>query len=141
MAAFFGETQAAYVCSTETCGTVEDGVEDGLQVVRRVRSGAQHFRDGRLLLDEISQSLLCALELVDIQIHTDPLHYRSIARPERFGATEEPGIASLSARNPKTPLTTLTRAQSGRPIFLCFCAVVRMHKGKMGVPLCANVDA
>jgi hypothetical protein len=57
-AAFFGETQAAYVCSTETCGAVEDGVEDGLQVVRRARNGAQHFRDGRLLLDEFAHPIL-----------------------------------------------------------------------------------
>src|ERR1700746_2300804 len=58
MAAFFGETQAAYVCLTETCGAVEDGVEDGLQVVRRARNGAQHFRDGRLLLDEFGHPIL-----------------------------------------------------------------------------------
>src|SRR6266478_5641057 len=56
--AFFEETQAAYVCSTETCGAVEDGVEDGLQVVRRARNGAQHFRDGRLLLDEFGHPIL-----------------------------------------------------------------------------------
>src|SRR6201981_273696 len=58
MAAFFGETQAAYVCSTETCSAVEDGVEAGLQVVRRVRNGAQHFRDGRLLLEEFGHPIL-----------------------------------------------------------------------------------
>src|SRR5258705_6214399 len=87
------------------------------------------------------QGLLGALALFNIQIHSDPLQYGSIARPERFGATEEPAIASLSVTNSKTPLTALTRAQTGRPISLCFCAVVRMHEGKMGVPLCANVDA
>src|SRR6185503_12244889 len=57
-AAFIGETQAAFVCSTETCGAVEDGVEDRLQVVRRARNGAQHFRDGRLLLDEFGHPIL-----------------------------------------------------------------------------------
>src|ERR1700688_640410 len=57
-AAFFEKTQAAHVCSTETCGAVEDGVEDGLQVVWRARNGAQHFRDGRLLLDEFGQPIL-----------------------------------------------------------------------------------
>src|ERR1700688_420188 len=56
-AAFFEETQAAHVCSTETCGAVEDGVEDGLQVVRRARNGAQHSRDGRLLLDEFGHPI------------------------------------------------------------------------------------
>src|SRR5258706_6337683 len=49
---------SGYLCSTETCGAVEDGVEDGLQVVRRARNGAQHFRDGRLLLDEFGHPIL-----------------------------------------------------------------------------------
>src|SRR4029077_1342300 len=48
---------AAYVCSTETCGAVEDGVEDGLQA-RRARNGAQQFREGRLLLDEFGHPIL-----------------------------------------------------------------------------------
>jgi hypothetical protein len=47
-----------YACSTEACGAVEDGVEDGLQVVRRARNGAQHFRDGRLLLNEFGHPIL-----------------------------------------------------------------------------------
>jgi hypothetical protein len=37
---------------------VEDGVEDGLQVVRRARNAAQHFQDGRLLLDEFGHPIL-----------------------------------------------------------------------------------
>src|SRR3984885_3938564 len=76
MAAFFGETQAAYVCSTETCGAVEDGVEDGLQVVRPVRNCAQHFRDGRLLLDEIGHPILrlrSGLFSVDTLVHAEQL--------------------------------------------------------------------
>ena len=42
------------------------------------------------------QGLLGALELFNIQIHSDPLQYGSIARPERFGAAEEPAVASFS---------------------------------------------
>jgi hypothetical protein len=57
-AAFFGDTYGAYVCSTEACGAVENGVEDGLQVERRARNGAQHFRDGRLVLDEFGHPIL-----------------------------------------------------------------------------------
>src|ERR1700739_62339 len=69
------------------------------------------------------------------------MQYGSIARPERFGATEEPAGASLSGPNSNNPLPAFARAPTGRPILLCFFAVVRRHEGKMGVPLCANVDA
>jgi hypothetical protein len=51
------ETQAAYICSTETGDAVDDGVEDWLHVVRRARNGAQHFRDGRLLPDEFGHPI------------------------------------------------------------------------------------
>jgi hypothetical protein len=114
----------------------------------RFAVGGQRPEEARYRFDDLTelvfafpQSLLGALVLFNIQIHSDPLQYGSIARPERFGATEEPAVASLSVTNSKTPLTALARAQTGRPIFLCFSAVVRMHEGKMGVPLCANVDA
>ena len=50
-------------------------------------------------------------------------------------------MASFSITHSKTPLTPLACTQTSRPIFLCFFAVVGMHEGKMGVPLCANVDA
>jgi hypothetical protein len=45
-------SEAAYVCSTETCGAVEDGVEDGLQVVRRARNGAQLRKQQSNFADE-----------------------------------------------------------------------------------------
>src|ERR1700729_2903964 len=76
MAAFFGETQAAYVRSTETCGAVEDGVEDGLQVVRRARNGAQHLRDGRLLLDEFGHPIL--------ELRSGPFSVDTLAHVEQF---------------------------------------------------------
>src|SRR5258708_11137412 len=99
------------------------------------------FDDLTKLVLAFPQGFLGVLALFNIQIHSNPLNYGSIARPERFGATEEPAVASLSVTNSKTPLTALACAETGRPVFLCFCAVVRMHEGKMGVPLCANVDA
>src|SRR3984885_13895118 len=76
MAAFFGETQAAYVCSTETCGAVEDGVEDGLQVVRRARNGVHHLRDGCLLFDEFGYPILqlgSGSFSVDTLVHAEQL--------------------------------------------------------------------
>src|SRR5712692_3335291 len=123
-------------------------VQETLIEIGRLAVGGQGPEEAWYRFDDLTdlvfafpQGLLGALELINIQIHSNPLQYGSIARPERFGATEEPAVASLSVTNSKTPLTALTRAQTGRPIFLCFFAVVRMHEGKMGVPLCANVDA
>jgi hypothetical protein len=57
--------------------------------------------------------MLRALKLFNIQIHSDPLEYGSIARPERFGSTEEPAIAPLSIANSKAYLTGLASAQAG----------------------------
>ena len=76
MAAFFGETQAAYVCSTETCGAVEVCVEDGLLVFGRVRNGAQHFRDGRLLLDELGYPIL--------RLRSGPFSVDTLVHAEQF---------------------------------------------------------
>jgi hypothetical protein len=59
------------------------------------------------------QRMLRALKLFNIQIHSDPLEYGSIARPERFGSTEEPAIAPLSIANSKAYLTGLASAQAG----------------------------
>src|ERR1700737_4011137 len=61
----------------------------------------------------LPQCLLCALELVNIHVHPDPLQQGSIARPERFDATAEPAVASLSVTNSKTLLSELARAQTG----------------------------
>src|SRR6266481_6048243 len=87
------------------------------------------------------KGLLCAFELLNIQVHPDPQQQASIARPERFGATEEPAVASLSVTNSKTKFTGLARAYIDWPGFACPLLVVRMQKRDMGVPLCANVDA
>src|SRR6266478_1882650 len=87
--AFFEETQAAYVCSTETCGAVEDGVEDGLQVVRRARNGAQHFRDGRLLLDEFGQPIL--------QLRSGPFSVVILVHAEQFLGLDGEGSITAPA--------------------------------------------
>src|ERR1700720_998013 len=89
MAAFFGETQAAYVCSTETCGAVEDGVEDGLQVVRRARNGAQHFRDGRLLLDEFGHPIF--------KLRSGPFSVDTLVHAEQFLGLEGEGSITAPA--------------------------------------------
>src|SRR6266436_1000886 len=87
--AFFEETQAAYVCSTETCGAVEDGVEDGLQVVRRARNGAQHLRDGRLLLDDFGQPIL--------QLRSGPFFVDTLVHTEQFLGLDGEGSITAPA--------------------------------------------
>jgi hypothetical protein len=57
--------------------------------------------------------LFRGLELFNIQIHPDPLQQGPIARPEWFGATEEPAVVSLRAPNSETHLASLARAQTG----------------------------
>src|SRR5712675_3667923 len=88
-AAFFEETQAAHVCSTETFGAVEDGVEAGLQVVRRARNGAQHFRDGRLLLDEFGHPIL--------QLRNGPFSVGTIVHAEQFLGLDGEGSITVPA--------------------------------------------
>src|ERR1700732_1975476 len=88
--ALFRETQAAHVCSTETCGAVEDGVEDRLQVVRRTRNGAQHFRDGRLLIDELGHPIL--------RLRRGLFSRAALAHAEQFlGSDGEGGIMAQAA--------------------------------------------
>ena len=60
----------------ETFGAVEDGVEDGLQVVRRVRNDAQHVRDGRLLLDEFGHPIL--------RLRSGPFSVDTLGHAEQF---------------------------------------------------------
>src|SRR5712675_2668669 len=88
-AAFFEETQAAHVCSTETFGAVEDGVEDGLQVVRRTRNGAQHFRDGRPLLDKFGQPIL--------RLRSGPFSVYTLVHAEQFLGLDGEGSITAPA--------------------------------------------
>src|SRR5258707_5069089 len=81
--------QAAYVCSTETCGAVEDGVEDGLQVVRRARNGAQHFRDGRLLRDEFAHPIL--------RLGSGPFSVDTLVHAEQFLGLDGEGSITAPA--------------------------------------------
>src|ERR1700735_4721140 len=75
-AAFFGETQTAYVCSTEPYRAVEDSVEDGLQVLRRARNGVEYFRYGRLLLDEFGHAIL--------RLRDSPFSVNTLVHAEQF---------------------------------------------------------
>src|SRR5215218_10258060 len=75
--------------STETCGAVEDGVEDGLQVVRRVRNGAQHFRDGRLLLDEFGYPIL--------RLRSGPFSVDTLVHAEQFLGLDGEGSITAPA--------------------------------------------
>jgi hypothetical protein len=56
-APFFGETQGRRINSAEPRGAVEDGLKDGLKVVRRAGDRAKHLRHGRLLRSEFSYLL------------------------------------------------------------------------------------
>src|SRR4029077_2817874 len=76
----------------------------------------------------------------DIQVHPDPPQERSVTRPKRLGATQKPGVASISATNSKTHLSGFARAQTSRPDFTRFLLVVGMQKWNMGVPCCADID-
>src|SRR5260221_7295284 len=80
---------SGYLCSTETCGAVEDGVEDGLQVVRRARNGAQHFRDGRLLLDEFGHPIL--------QLRSGPFSVDTLVHAELFLGSDGEGSVTAPA--------------------------------------------
>jgi hypothetical protein len=81
----------ADVCSTETCGAVEDGVENGLQVVRRASNGAHHFRDGRLLLDEFDHPIF--------QLRSGPFSVDTLVQAEQFlGLTGEDSITGPAGR-------------------------------------------
>ena len=58
------------------------------------------------------KDILDALELFNIQSHANPQQQRSIVCPERFGASEEPAVVSLSVTDPVIVLTALARAQT-----------------------------
>src|SRR5512132_749250 len=72
-----------------TCGAVEDGVEDGLQVVRRARNGARHFRDGRLLLDELGHPIL--------RLRSGPFSVDTLVHAEQFLGLDGEGSIAVPA--------------------------------------------
>src|SRR5579864_5449304 len=60
---------------------------------------------------------LCEVELrlfafFNLEVNPDPIQQSSIARPERFCATEEPAVPSFRVANSKTQLTGTARAQT-----------------------------
>src|ERR1700683_364446 len=59
-----------------------------------------------------AQRLLRAHELFNIQSRPNPQQESSIACPERFHASEEPAVVSLSAANSIANLTALASAQT-----------------------------
>jgi hypothetical protein len=66
----------------------EDG-EDWLQVVRRARNGAQHFRDGRLLLDEFGHPIL--------RIRSGPFPVDTLVHAEQFLGLDSEGNVTTPA--------------------------------------------
>ena len=73
-----------------SCGAVEDGVENGLHVVRRTRNGAQHFRDGRLLLDQFGYPIL--------RLRSGPFCVDTLVHAEQFlGLAGEGSITAPAA--------------------------------------------
>ena len=67
-----------------------------------------------LPLSEIQLVLLerfhSALAIFDVDINSYPIQKRSVVRPEGFGASKEPSVLSLCARNAKSELTSSARA-------------------------------
>jgi hypothetical protein len=57
-ACILDKTEAARLCSAQTHRAVDDGLQYGLQVVRRTGDGAQHFRDSRLMRRKFGYLLL-----------------------------------------------------------------------------------
>src|ERR1700722_8015751 len=111
-AAFFGETQTAYVCSTEPYRAVEDGVEDGLQVPWRARNGVEHFRYGRLLLDEFGHPIL---RLRDSPFSGDTLvHAEQLLGSVRPSITAQAAVRDSSHRRPNRRCGQTTKVWSGR---------------------------
>ena len=76
---------------------------------RRVQNPATHMREP-LCLCEVELRLLAFFNL---EVNPDPIQQSSIARPERFGATQEPAVPSFRVSNSKTQLTGAARAQTG----------------------------
>src|SRR6185295_3823846 len=100
------------------CDAVEDGVEDGLQVVRRARNGAQHLRDGRLLLDEFGHPIL--------QLRSGPFSVDTLVHAEHFlgldgeGSITAPAAVRASSR-PSEPKM--------RPNICCGSKLRRLPRG------------
>src|SRR5271166_4316835 len=111
----FDPTKTQEILVTHTDIVQSPLIEMGLFAMgpQRPQQAGHRFDDLTELVFAFPQCLLCALELFNIQIHPDPLQQGSIARPQRFDATEEPAVVSLSVTNSKTPLTGLARAQTG----------------------------
>jgi hypothetical protein len=57
--------------------------------VRRVRNGAQHFRDGRLLLDEFGHPIL--------QLRSGPFSLDTLVHAEQFLGLDEGSITDPAA--------------------------------------------
>jgi hypothetical protein len=56
-ARFLDETEDTRLGAAQACCAVQDGLEYGLQVVRRTGNSAQYFRDSRPLPKDLGQLL------------------------------------------------------------------------------------
>src|SRR6266436_8720082 len=63
----------------------------------------------------LRQIELGLLEVFDVEVDSDPIQQRSITRPERFGATEEPAVGSLRIAHAKTLFARRACCDQGRP--------------------------
>jgi hypothetical protein len=90
------------------------------------------------------KGLLGAIALLNIQIHSDPPQYGAIARPERFGATEEPAVDAYQvcagmtfrvangAKNPDCSSAFLLSPMSIVIFYLGFYASTERYRGRYG---------
>src|SRR6185503_3636515 len=71
----------------------------------QLRREVQHLAEFQAL---VLNCLLRLLALFNVKIEADPIQYRSILRPGRFHATEEPAVPSFGVTNSKTDLAEAT---------------------------------
>src|SRR6266498_5376163 len=92
---------------------------NGLQVVRRARNGAQHFRDGRLLLDEFGHPIL--------QPRSGPFSVDPLVHAEQFLGLDGEGsiTAPAAVRIVLTAVQTENAANTQRLLW------VRLGPGAM----------
>src|SRR5467141_2120577 len=86
---FLEEDETAELGSAEARGIDEDRVEDWLQVVGRVRNGAQHLRDCRLLLDEFGHPIL--------RLRSGPFSVDTLVQAEQFLGLDGEGSITAPA--------------------------------------------
>ena len=72
--------------------------------------------------------------LFNVEVNPDKTQQRSVACSERFDATEEPSVSSLSISYSKGRLAGGAGSENGFPDFACLLMIVRMQQLEVGVP-------